>query len=233
MQEQKSKLGVISWIGIAVIVVVVVLALWYISTKEQGITGASEDTSSAATTTINVGGVTIEVPPGSNATVEPVDMPSIPTPIPNLNRTVIFPSSFSAEAQVIWKGKYADIKAQLEKNPAVYDNWLELGIMWKQVDEYQNARDMWEYATRLNPTNPIAFGNLGFLYGYYLHDNVKAEASFKAGLKNDPQSLFLYQQAFEFYRDVLKDKEKARAFATEGARITGNQAFFDQLLKTL
>ena len=44
-------------------------------------------------------------------------------------------------------------------------------------------RDVWEYAGVLYPDNALSFANLGNLYAFYLHNNVKAELNFKKLLK--------------------------------------------------
>ena len=224
------------FVGVVVIVIVAGLVFWYIFQQEKAAPQMfSQSPTTNATTTQTIGGVTFEIPPGSTAKIEQVpivDTSSI-GPAPSLNRTVVFPDDFPQEAQNIWKNKFADIKTQLAQNPHSYDAWLQVGLEWNMIEDYEGARLAWDYATKLVPSNAVAFGNLGFLYGYYLHDNIKAEHNFKTALYNAPQELYIYHQAFEFYRDVLKDKAKARALAGEGKRVTSNVDFFGKLIATL
>lgn len=147
---------------------------------------------------------------------------------PELDRKVNFSTADDGSKLAI-----ANISESLKTDKANLALWIDLGSWRNIIEDYEGAREAWEYATKLAPSASVAFGNLGFLYGYYLHDTVKAEQNFKIAIKNSPQDLFLYQQTFEFYRDVLKDNVKARALAEEGKRITGNTAYFDQLLNTL
>ncbi len=216
-------------IGSVALVILVAALLWFIARSENSFKANSPG--DTGTTTVNVGGVTVEVPSGSSATIEPVGEDL--GPMPDLDRKVVFPTSFPQEAHASWQQKLSEIKAILVKNPRSYDAWLDMGIQWKMIEDYEGARLAWQYATKVSPTSAIAYGNLGFLYGYYLHDTVKAEAAYQTALKNAPDQLYLYEQMFEFYRDVLKDPAKARAIANQGAKATGNSAYFDQLLRTL
>jgi len=61
----------------------------------------------------------------------------------------------------------------------------------------------------------VAYGNLGFLYGYYLKQPDKAETAYLTAIGNDPTLEYLQIQLFELYRDVFNDGARARAFARE------------------
>jgi len=233
--KPKSR-KVLNTVSILVLVVLACLVSWFIFTEERQFASTAPNTAtSTATTTVTIGGITFIVPPGAaKPEVEQINIPpeKLP-PAPNLNRPVVFPSDFPQEAQSTWKSKFDSLKKIIAANPGSYDAWVQIGLNWKMIADYQGAKEAWEYATKISPTSSVAFGDLGFLYGYYLHDTVKAEANYKSAIANAPQELYLYQQLFEFYRDILKDTVKARALAAEGKKITGNVSFFDQLLSTL
>ena len=227
--EKKNKPAQI--IGSVILLLVLGVVAWYVFNNETRF--GKEVSSENATTTVNIGGVTVELPPGSTATVEEIkDTNELPV-APSLDRKVTFPASFPEDARVAWLAQMADFKEKIKASPTSYDLWLQIGIRFKMIEDFEGARLAWEYATKISPRTPTAFGNLGFLYGYHLKDAAKAEANFKLALANDPQATYLYQQIFEFYRDVLKDNAKARALAEEGKQKTGDTAYFDNLLRTI
>lgn len=106
--------------------------------------------------------------------------------------------------------------------------WINLGLQKKAQEDYEGARDAWEYASKIRPKNALSFHNLGMLYGYFLEDNAKAEQNFEQAIQNNPQEAFLYIGLFEFYRDVVKDKEKARAVLERGIQA---QTGYDDVLR--
>jgi len=228
---QKSKRSPV--IGSIIVILIIMLAGWYVYTKEFRSSPSEGDSSNSATSTINIGGVTMQVPAGGG-TIEQVPIEEVNIgPAPSLDRKISFPASFPEEARLVWQQKVDVFKSALAKDPHSYGDWINLGLMWQTVNDFEGAKQAWTYATKIAPTVSTAFGNLGFLYGYQLHDTVKGESNFKKALSIDPTALYLYQQTFEFYRDVLKDPDKARALAEQGRQSTGNDAYFDRLLATL
>jgi tetratricopeptide (TPR) repeat protein len=228
--ETKSKYP--GMVGLAVLVVLLLALGYYVYRRESGFRDSANNTRGQdATTTMNIGGVEFVIPPGGSVSLEK-DEASL-GPASDLNRVVKFPPSFPVEAQQTWRNNLTQIQEGLKKSSRSYDLWLDLGIQWKMIGDYEGARLAWEYAARIQPESFLAFGNLGFLYGFYLHDNVKAEANYRKALANAPQELYLYEQLFDFYHLVLKDPARARSLAAEGKRATGNQEFFKKLLEKL
>lgn len=231
--ETSKKMNVWKY-GLGALVVLAILFYFaYVFRSQPGSAPVVQTaTSTPATTTVSIGGVTMELPPGVTATVTP-DTSAGAGPAPSLDRKIVFPANFPPDAQRVFLSNLASLKSDIAKNPTSYDDWIQLGIDWKMVSDYEGARQAWEYATKLEPKNPIAFGNLGYLYGYYLHDLANAEANYDKAIENAPGETQWYQQAFEFYRDVEKDAAKARAVAQAGEKATGNRTLFEQLLSTL
>ena len=93
------------------------------------------------------------------------------------------------------------------EDPKSIDHWLDIGIVKKTFDNYDGARDVWEYAKAVNPDHPIAYSNLAKLYGFYLNDLEKAEQNYKDALNLDPNADYLYLGLAELYRDVIKIKQ--------------------------
>ena len=61
----------------------------------------------------------------------------------------------------------------------------------------------------VNPDNPIAYFNLGELYGYEFKESVKAEENYVSALRLNPYHLDYYIGLANFYEDVPKDLKKA------------------------
>jgi len=156
---------------------------------------------------------TIQIAPGVEAEIiETVPKGSENIPKPDLNRSVVIPSSFSAKAADITKKKIQELIVSLKADPTSYENWNELATRRKMIEDYKGAEEIWIYLTKISPKNFIAYVNLGDLYGYYLHDNKKAEATFLSGVEVLPHSVELYVRTVDFYTVIMKDPEKARNF---------------------
>ena len=109
-----------------------------------------------------------------------------------------FPKSF-VEKQT----KYlADLNAALQKNPYDFDSWMQVGNHKKFFNNYEGARDAWEYAKLLVPEQQLAYLNLANLYAYYLKDFAKAEANYIAAVDRDFNNISgSYTALAAFYRD--------------------------------
>ncbi len=232
MNEDQPKSSIKRVIFYLVAIILIIVIATYIFLREREIINPSQETA-GATTTINIGGVTLELPPGTNATVLPVEnKPSVPAP--DTNRPMVFPESFSSpEAKANVTMKIAEERKNIAENPYDYDSWIGLGIYWKMIEDYEGARLAWEYAALIFPENPMAYSNLGFLYGYHIKNQIKAVENFEKALSFAGSQSFYYGQAFEYYRDVLKDKETARVVAEKGKVATGDTESFNKLIETL
>jgi len=155
-------------------------------------------------------------------------------PLPNLDREVVMPGRFSAEEQKIFLDKINASISVLKKHHGSFADWINLGLRRKMIDDYEGARQAWEYASALSPINSLSFGNLGVLYGYYLKDNVQAEKNFLKSIENDPRQSALYFQTFEFYRDVIKDNMKAVAIMQKAIKnIPAEKANLQKVIDSL
>ena len=59
----------------------------------------------------------------------------------------------------------------------------------------------------LYPNNDLSFANLGNLYGFYLHDDIKAEINFRRAVANDPYQSGYYLSFADFYKNVYTAKK--------------------------
>ena len=131
---------------------------------------------------------------------------------PSLNRTIVVPDSYSAQTAKIMKEKIAGLIEALKKDPSSYVNWSDLAMRFKMVGDYRTAEEIWLYLSQAAPRVSDAFINLGDLYAYYFHDNVRAEPMFLKAVAVAPRSLESYNRLVDFYVTVLNDKTAAVKF---------------------
>lgn len=136
--------------------------------------------------------------------------------IPSLDRAVIFPASFPAEARKVMSDKINATAAVLKKDPQKSNEWLALAVFRKTIDDFEGARDIWEFLAAGNPQSSIPFANLANLYAFELKDPARAEENFIKAMQKDPNAIILYRQAYEFYRYVRKDDVKAKETLQKG-----------------
>jgi len=206
----------IIWTSIGVVAVVAGGFLWF-----------EKDSHSLAT----LGGFAdIEAQGGTVELDESLSVAPVP---PSLSHKVDFRAKMVPEAKVIVLKNIETLQAQLRIDANDFHTWNTLAQHYQTAEDFLAARDVWEYLVRVFPTNHIAFGNLGFLYGYYLKDLVKAEQYYLKAIANAPDQAFLYFQTAEFYRDVLKDLVKARQIVEKGIVSNPNSAELKALLESL
>jgi len=218
MNSQKRNILVI------VAVVLLLVGLYFTfdkSKKDTALVETDTATSETSTTTeVNLGdGLVATVP--KDFVFEPVAIPTQST-APSLNRAVIFASSIEPVVKTAIQTKVTEIQAELKKNPAKIEYWIDLGTYHKVAGDFSGAKIYWDYAGKISPTNFISFGNLGNMYAYQLKDMVQAEKYYNQAIKNDPTQIYLYFQLAEAFRDVAKNTTKARAVIDRGLAANPN-----------
>lgn len=113
---------------------------------------------------------------------------------------------FPPEMVKRYQDELAKLSKDLKAHPDNLDGWLRAGVLKKFFNDYQGARDLWEYASLVFPTNSISFLNLGNLYMLYLKDFPKSEENFKASNQNEPQE-GTYLALADLYAVFWKEKE--------------------------
>ncbi|MAG12884.1 hypothetical protein CL630_03695 [bacterium] len=136
--------------------------------------------------------------------------------IPDLDGGIIIPDSYSLEQKEEITNKIENIIALLRQDADLFNQWLGLGLLRKSIEDYEGARQVWEYAGAIRPQNSLSFGNLGVLYGYYLQNPVLAEENYLKALENDPKLPYLYVQIADFYVEVMDSTEKAKSILEKG-----------------
>lgn len=153
----------------------------------------------------------------------------IATPPPSLDRPIIFSDSTRPDTREKMRQDIGNLITLLKGDSANFNAWMDLAFLRHTTDDYEGARQAWEYASLLRPKNSLSYSNLGNLYGYYLGDAVSAERNLLQALENDPKNIYVYIQTYRFYLEVAKDSGKARAAIEKG--VTENPT--DQDLKKI
>lgn len=141
--------------------------------------------------------------------VEKLGENSINIPTPDLNRKISVITNFSPESLIQMNNEIKKVRELLVSNPKIVENWIQLGIYYKTIGDYDGAIEVWEYAKALAPQNFIPYNNLGDLYAYFKKDAKKAEENFIKALELAPEQTFLYRSIYDFYLYIIKDEAKA------------------------
>lgn len=123
---------------------------------------------------------------------------------------------------------YAALKTNarvVKDNPAFFGGWIQIGVLKKIIGDFEGARDVWEYASLIEPFNSLSFANLGDLYWRYLGDYSKAEENLKTSIKNKPDDVFTYITLAELYHYSIKEKrDQAPQVLLDGLSANPNDA---------
>jgi len=132
--------------------------------------------------------------------------------VPDLDRPIVFSVGYSAEKAEEVTGYITILADALKADSNRFNEWLDLGLLRKSIEDYEGAREAWEYASAIRPGNSLSFVNLGTLYGYYLHEPLKAEANLLHAIENEPRFLGFYTRMTDFYIEVMNDRDRAIDF---------------------
>ncbi len=194
-------------IFIAVIVITIVVIVFYPSKKEDemiinsGGIGVvlTEDSGTADIKTIPIGDGTID--DNGIININPIEKQKLD--IPNLNRKIVFSDSMPEDARKIILSNIATLITQLKEDSSSFKNWLDLATHYKIIEDYEGARDIWEFINETSPRNSVSFSNLGDLYHYNLKDFSKSEKNFKEAIERN-LSVQSYIGLHELYKYSYK-----------------------------
>lgn len=184
-----------------------------------------------STTKINNNGVGIEYSGDGNFQIEqvPVEKPNIP--VPSLNRSI--PKTASPELMASVVPKINEDISKLKADSDQLDLWIELGGLRKLVGDFEGAREAWEYANALSPTNYVSYSNLGALFSQDLKDNLSAEKNYLIAIKNGSNMPYVYYNVAEFYNLYVKDKAKAIDILEKGLKVNPGDKTLENTLNIL
>ena len=150
----------------------------------------------------------------------PLDSPGTKPAYPSYDRALTFPADYSAEARRIMTDKINATIAALKKDPNQYNEWVNLGIFRNSIDDWEGARQVWEFLTIRSPSQPAPFANLANLYAFSLKDPARAEMNLKLAIEKGPKEASTYRFGYEFYRFVQKDDIAAKEVLNKGIAAT-------------
>ncbi|MDO5728782.1 MAG: tetratricopeptide repeat protein [Actinomycetaceae bacterium] len=94
-----------------------------------------------------------------------------------------------AEQMADTQGRILELEKEKQDNPDNLDLSLELGLLYFNRGDLDNAQVNWEYVTAQDPQNIQAWYNLGFLYvSLDPPDNDKAKTAWEHVIEIDPRS---------------------------------------------
>jgi len=142
--------------------------------------------------------------------IELISSETIKSPIglsvPDLDRPVVFTGIFSDGEKMAMIKDIKRLSEELKEDSNLFNNWLSLGLQRKEIGDYEGAREAWEYASVISPTNSVSLSNLGDLYHYYLKDYVKSEENLLKAIENSSGNIALYRSLHELYKYSYKEK---------------------------
>lgn len=205
-------------IGVIIVLVGVIIGANYIFRSDETLSQQSSDSG-------DVGAVVKESPANKPSPFLGRPINEIPQYTGRPLDEIRFGAGFSAPETAVEKrrGDLKVLSAVLNANPmgsGGVDDWIAVGVTKKFFNDFEGARDAWEYAGVLYPNNALSFANLGNLYAFYLHDNIKAEANFKKAIADDPYQPGYYLSLADFYKNVdVAKKSEAPKVLLEGMRV--------------
>ena len=125
---------------------------------------------------------------------------------PELSSSIVFPDSLPEDAQVIIAGNIATLIDRLEKEKDSFNDWFNLAAQYKIIEDYEGARDIWEFLSISFTGSNTVFNNLGDLYHYNLKDFSKSEETFRKGIENDKNNVQAYIGLHELYKYSYKQE---------------------------
>lgn len=206
--NKKRKNGLIAMLIASVIMA---LGIYVIVTEDSVRPSDSDknvDTSTMSTIILEDLGVKINEPKGATIELVEVDF-RVPEITFNLHRPIVFKGALAGnvDAQLIMTKKINDLIFDIEKTGGSFTDWIDLGILWKQVDDYDGAVLAWRYAGELRPQNHVSYTNLGNIYHLYLRNYEKSEENFLIAIKNKPDNIPAYLELHSLYVNSYAEKE--------------------------
>ncbi len=220
--EQQSRFWF--WYAISAGLLVLVVAVgWYFLAHTQ----SNPSSAVEVATTTNQGTYTITPIPVTTSGNTPARPPA-----PSLDRPYTPPASAPASIQAEDKAAVAAAIAELKKNPDYITQWLQLALYYKNAGDYEGAEEVWIYATKAWPTDPVAYNNLADLYQNYLRDYPKAVTYWNKLIAIKPDSVAAYINLATLYRINLQDTAKAKATLQAGLKANPNNADLQHALQS-
>jgi tetratricopeptide (TPR) repeat protein len=146
---------------------------------------------------------------GNGFTIEQVPLGEAESGMPDLTRGVHFSGNIPADVRTIIETRTAEIVARLKKDPTQGGDWFNLAIEYHQANDFDGAREVWEFLVGVLPDDTTSYDNLGKLYHFNLKEYPKAESYFKQSIALKPELITPYLELFDLYRYSYKQNTSA------------------------
>lgn len=184
----KKKL--ILFITIIIVAVMALVGVAYVASKNLSEQPHTEDTT--------------EVEHGQgNYTIEEVPI-NIEEIAPNPHRSIQFSENIPEAVRVSLNEKAAVSAKILDEDITRADEWFNLGVYYHTANDFEGAKEVWEFLAIVLPENAVVLDNLGKLHHYSLREFTSAEVYFKQSIERDPTSLTPYLELHELYKYSYK-----------------------------
>jgi tetratricopeptide (TPR) repeat protein len=107
--------------------------------------------------------------------------------MPDINEKTYFTAGLLSEKSGNLVGAIGKYSKAVETNPKYLPPYNQLGQLYMQFQEYNQAENVYQLALKQHPKNPMLLNNLAFVH-MMQRDYVKAEAEFNQVLAIDPNS---------------------------------------------
>lgn len=146
---------------------------------------------------------------GPGYTITKLPIPELKEVMPDLSRKVAFSDSIPLELRSQIEAKVQALAASLTEDPTRSEDWFNLAILYHIANDYDGAKEIWEFLIKVAPTDTTAYDNLGKLYHFSLKDYPKAEQYFTQSISVNPNLLTPYRELFDLYRYSYKTSTSA------------------------
>jgi tetratricopeptide (TPR) repeat protein len=146
--------------------------------------------------------------------------------IPDLDREFIVPDVYSEEIRQNTIEQYDTMASALKEDPNLRDEWLQLALLRKAVEDYLGAEEIWIFMTKVWTLDHVAFGNLGDLYLNHLVDLDKAEENFILAAEKQPNIIQNIQNLYEFFRYRRNNPDQALSILIQGYQLFPKEIYY-------
>ncbi|MEN9614106.1 MAG: hypothetical protein RLZZ347_413 [Candidatus Parcubacteria bacterium] len=204
-----------SKIAISLIVLVIIGGLLWAYKVNRGVSlGVTTSATSTVEGVVTQNNAPVVVTSGTQTTTSL--LPTIPTP--NFSKPLVFPANFTDAQKKDMQTHVDGYIAELKKDKLDFNAWIDLGLYWKNVQDFQGAIDAWTYASAIQPTNALPVINIASLYGYDIHDNAKAEKYYLKAISIEPKLEYAYFVTAMYYQEVENNIPKAIVIVEKGIK---------------
>ncbi len=151
--------------------------------------------------------------------------------MPDLDRKITVKANFSLEQRQKLLSDIHEVRERLKEDINGLQDWLQLGLLYKALEDYEGTKEAWEFATLVNPKASVAFHNLGDLYHFYLPNYALSEKNYLKSIEIGPNMIIAYQKLYELYIYSYSEKEYlADDILEQGLRANPGNEYLQNLL---